>query len=166
MKKNFGLFFSRDIEHDKCQVAVYKGSQGILTIFVQLIWTYIWHIKDRLKQTFQKTAVFTMKEVFGPFSFVLSRVTNLKEQFIMVHKLFWQLLWKLIELIEHFFWDLTGCWKHKFLRKKGDLSSEEKILAYFFLVISNMTNVREELIRAHKVFRHFFCNWYEHIFGT
>ena len=107
-----------------------------------------------------------MKEVFGPFFFVLSSVTNPKEKFIMVLKLFWQLFWKLIELIEHFFWDLTGCWKHKFLRKKGNLSSEKKILAYFFLVISNMTNVREQFIRVHKVLWELLCKRYEHLFGT
>ena len=38
-----------------------------------------------------------MKEVFGPFFFVLSSVTNLKEQFIRVYRLFPQLLWNLLE---------------------------------------------------------------------
>ena len=58
--------------------------------------------KRSIGTNISKTAVFTMKEVFGPFFLVILSVTNLKEQFIMVHKLFWALLCKLIELIEHF----------------------------------------------------------------
>ena len=58
---------------------------------------YIWDLSGRYKQTFQKIAVFTMKEVFRPFFLVLSSVTNLKGLFLGVHKLFWQLLWKFLQ---------------------------------------------------------------------
>ena len=64
-------YFSPDIEHGKCQGTVYKGSQGVLTIFVQIIWTFIWHLRGRQKQTFQKISVFTMKEDFGQYFLVL-----------------------------------------------------------------------------------------------
>ena len=161
MKKNFGLIFSPDIEHDKCQGTVYKGSQGFLTFFVQLIWTYIWHLKGRLKQTFQKTAVFTMKEVFGPFLFVLSSVTNLKEQFIRVYRLFPQLLWI---LLEHFLGP-KRLLKSPIFEKK-QIFSGEIILAYFFLVLSNMLNFKEQFRRSNKVFWHLFFKWYEPLFGT
>ena len=40
-----------------------------------------------------------MKEVFGPFFFELSSVTNLKEQFLRVYRLIRQLLWNLLEHI-------------------------------------------------------------------
>ena len=69
-----------------------------------------------------------MKEVFGTLFLVLSSVTNLKEHFIWVHKLFLQLPWN---LIKHFLGP-EACWKHKFLRRKGNPSREEKFLAYFF----------------------------------
>ena len=97
VKKKIWPIFSRDIEHAKFQGTVHKGPQGILTIIVQILWTFICDLRGRWNQTFQKTAVFTMKEVFGTFSLVLSSVTNLKEQFIRVHKLFLQLLWNLIK---------------------------------------------------------------------
>ena len=103
VKKTIWSIFSHRIEHFKCRGSTYMAPQGTLTFFAQMIWTFIWHLRVRQKQTFQKTAVFTMKEVFGPFFFELSSLTNLKEQNIMAHKVFWQLFWKLIELIEHFF---------------------------------------------------------------
>ena len=161
MKKRFWPIFSRDIEHDKCQGTVYKGSQGFSTVFVQMIWTFFCHLRGRLKKTFQKTAVFTMKEVFGPFFFVLSSVTNLKEQIIRVYRLFRQLLWN---LLEHF----SG---HKRLLKSPIFEKKanfqwRNIFGLFFLLISNMLNFRKQFIRAHKVFWHLFCQWYEPFCGT
>ena len=37
-----------------------------------------------------------------------------------------------VEVERSFLQDPRGCWKHKFSKKKGKLSSEEKILTYFF----------------------------------
>ena len=126
VKKRFWPIFSRDMEHEKRQGTGYKGSQGILTFFVQMMWTFIWHLRGRLNQTFQKTAVLTMKEVFGPFFFVLSSVANLREQFIRVYRLFRQLLWN---SLEHFLWS-KGCWNHQFL-KNSKFFREEKIWPIF-----------------------------------
>ena len=161
MKNNFGLFFSPDIEHDKCQGTVFNGSQGFLTFFLQMIWTFIWHLRGRLKQTFRKTAVFTMKEVFGPFFLVISSVTNPTEQFIRVYWLFRQLLWN---LLEHFLGP-KRLLKSPIFEKKANFLWRNNF-GLFFLLTSNMTNVREQFMRAHKVFWRFLCNWFEHIFGT
>ena len=68
-----------------------------------------------------------MKEVFGPFFLVLSSVTNLKGLFSGVHKLFWQLLWN---LLEHFLGP-KRLLKTQIFGKKGNISNEEKILDYF-----------------------------------
>ena len=38
-------------------------------------------------------------------------------------------LTKTMEGVRSFLYDLTGCWKHKFLKKKGKLSGERKNLA-------------------------------------
>ena len=46
-------------------------------------------------QTFEKKANFQVKRVFGLFFLAFSSVTNLKGQFFRVHKVLWQLLWKL-----------------------------------------------------------------------
>ena len=68
-----------------------------------------------------------MKEVFGPFFLVLTSVTYLKGLFSGVHKQFWQLLWN---LLEHFLGP-KRLLKTQIFDKKGSISSEEKILAYF-----------------------------------
>ena len=97
-KKTFWPFFSCFIEHDKCQEKKYKGPQCTFTIIVQLIRTFVWDLRSRYKQTFQKLAVFTMTKVFGSVFLVLSSVTNLREQTLRVQKVFWQLLWNLKNL--------------------------------------------------------------------
>ena len=56
-----------------------------------------------------------MTKVFGPFFLVLPSVTNLKDNFIRVHKLFWQ---SLKIFIKAFLQDLRDCWKHKNLEKR------------------------------------------------
>ena len=68
-----------------------------------------------------------MKEVFGPFFLVLSSVTNLKEQYIRVCRLFRQLFRNLLEL----FLGPKRLLKSPIFEKKGNLSSEGKILANF-----------------------------------
>ena len=45
-----------------------------------------------------------------------------------------------------FCWDLRGRSKHTFLKKTGKLASGKIIVAYFFLVVSNMENVGEKFI--------------------
>ena len=127
MEKSFWPTFHRNIDYDNCQGTIYRGPQGILTTIVQIIWTIIWDQSGRYKQTFQKTAFFTMKEFFGPFFLVLSSVTNLKGLFSGVDKLFWQLLWN---LLEHFLGP-KRLLKTQIFEKKGNISSEEKILDYF-----------------------------------
>ena len=80
-----------------------------------------------MQTNISEIAVFTMKEVFGPFFLVLSSVTNLKGLFSGVHKLIWQLLWN---LFKHFSRTSEVVENTKFW-KKGNISSEEKILADF-----------------------------------
>ena len=47
--------------------------------------------------------------------------------------------------------------------KKGKLSSEEKILAYFFLYL---TNLKGEIVGLQKVFRHILWMFLNHFLGT
>ena len=68
-----------------------------------------------------------MKEVFGPFFLVLSSVTNLKGLFLGVHKLFWQLLWNLLEP----FLGPKKLLKTQIFEKKFNISSEKKIFDRF-----------------------------------
>ena len=52
------------------------------------------HLK-LLKTQLWKKANFPVKRIFGLFYLAFSSVTNLKGQYMMAHKVFWQLLWKL-----------------------------------------------------------------------
>ena len=63
----FGLFFLVISNMTTVKEHFYKGPQGILTNISQLIWSFILYLRGRQKQTFQKIAVFTMKETSGPF---------------------------------------------------------------------------------------------------
>ena len=86
--------FSCIIEHDNCQGTNCKGSPGILTNFVQMVRSFRWDLKVPKKQTFQKRAVFTVTNVFGPFFLIFSSVKHLREHYLRVHKVIRQLLWK------------------------------------------------------------------------
>ena len=102
-----------------------------------------------------------MKKISWPLFPVLSGMTKPKEQFISVRNVFGTYCGsnKINYLAP------KGCWKHRILREKGKVSSEEKILAYFFPVSSNMTNVREQFMRVHKVLRQIVCKWLGHFLG-
>ena len=87
-----------------------------MTVIVQMTRLFLWDLTGRWEETFQKTAVFTMTKDFVPFSLVSSIATNMKEQNIRVHKIFWHSLWN---LSEHVFLTQNGCWKHKVLKTKA-----------------------------------------------
>ena len=83
-----------------------------------------------------------MKKILWPFFLVFSSVTNLKRQFIRVQKVSWHLLSK---LFDHFCntWEVVeniNFWKKKanFPVKKSNWPS--------FLVLSSMTNLKEQVI--------------------
>ena len=88
VKKLIWPIFSRIIQYDKRHGTVYKGTQGFLASFVQMIKSFFWELRGRQKQTFQTREVFTVTKVIDQFFLVISSVTNLKEQFVGVHKVF------------------------------------------------------------------------------
>ena len=102
-----------------------------------------------------------MTKQFGIF-FLLSSVTSIKGHFVRVQKVFWHLLWKLYDYFCNI-WEVVG--KHKILKEKGKPSSEGKFLA-FFLVLTNMANVRQRLVRAHKVLWQVLCKICDRFFRT
>ena len=100
--------------------------------------------------------------ILGYSSFVLSSVKNLREHYIRVHKVFWQIPWK---LQGHFFRtykiiENTNFWKI------GNLSSEAKILSHSSFVLLSVTNLRELFIRVHKVFWQILWKLQGHFFRT
>ena len=78
-----------------------------------------------------KIAVFTMINFFGAFFLVLSSVTNLREQFVRVHKLFWQIMLNLLER----FLGPKRLFENTNLFKNVNLSSEKKYLTNFYHII-------------------------------
>ena len=71
-----------------------------------------------------------------------------------------------VEVIGSFLQHLRCCWKHKKLEKRYSFQWKKIHFSLFFLVLSNMTNVREQLIRPHKVFWQVLCKLYYHFLGT
>ena len=69
-------------------------------------------------------------------------MTNNKQQRLDVHKLFWQTICK---LHDQSFRTLNVVENTKFRVEKGKLSSEEKVLAYFFVVLSEK-NLRRQFV--------------------
>ena len=55
-----------------------------------------------------------------------------------------------------------GLTKTQIFEKKGKVSSEEQILAYFFLVKSSLTSLGEQFVMVHKVIWHLLCKWLGH----
>ena len=82
-------------------------------------------------------------------------MTNNKQQRLEVYKLFWQSFCK---LQDRFFRTQNVVENTKFRVEEGKLSSEQKILALFFVILSNKTNIK----------RHFvWWNWFsDNYFGS
>ena len=128
MKKKFRPIFWRILERYKPQLTRYTGQQGILTITVEVKGLILLLLRSCWKHKFlKKRQTFQWKKVFVVFSPGLSSVIDLKGQFVRVHKVISQLLWK---LKDHF----CNTWavvENTIFRKKCILSSEEKVLVNF-----------------------------------
>ena len=76
-----------------------------------------------------------MKNTFwGTFSRIIECDKSLGH-FVRIQRVLWQLLWKWSYKINT--QTLRGCWKDKFLKKKGIVSSEKRYLGYFFRSIEH-----------------------------
>ena len=80
-------------------------------------------------------------------------MTNLREQFINVHKIFWQILWKL----KIFSSGLERLLKTQFLKKKtSNVSSEENFMAPFFSFYRVSQTSKDSLQGYSRFFRHYY----------
>ena len=86
MAQNFDLFFARITEYNKHQGTIYRCQKSFLTIFVQMVRSFLWDLRGRQKQTFQKIDVFMVTKDFDPFFLAVLSFTNLKEPSLRVHK--------------------------------------------------------------------------------
>ena len=149
MKKRFWPFSSPIIEFNKPQVTVYKGLESLSTVILQVISLFLWDLRGRLKQTFQKTSVLSGKNVFGPFLLVLSSVTNLQEHFKGVQEVFWHLLWR---IWDHLFGTLLVFENTKFLKKKKASFPVNQRFWPVFSRIFECEKSQKHFARIHKGF--------------
>ena len=100
-EEKFSPTFPRKIECGKHHGAIDNCPKGILakTVSYNIISVLPnWLLKT---ENFERKGNLSKKEKLWLSFSVLSSVTNLKQQFIRVQKLFWQLLWK---VLDHFRW--------------------------------------------------------------
>ena len=96
VKKRFWPTFWRILECDKPLLTRYTGQQSILTINVEVKVLILWHLRSCWKHKFlKKRQTFQWKKIVGLFFLPLSSVTNLRRLILRIHKIFWQILWKL-----------------------------------------------------------------------
>ena len=65
-EKNVVAYFSRSIEHDKCQGRICKGREVLSTSIVQVIILILWVLRGCLKHNFLKKATFPVRKRFWP----------------------------------------------------------------------------------------------------
>ena len=128
MKKKFGPFFlllSSVINLRKLFIRIHK-------VFWPLLWILHDHFcdtKEVVENKLKKKANFPVKKSFRPF---FSPIIECDKPQTTVYRFPQDNLTITAEVTGIILLHLKSCWKHKFLKKKWILSSEEKILAYFF----------------------------------
>ena len=100
-----------------------------------------------------------MTKDFGLFVFVLSSVTNLKESFLGVEKVFWILLWK---LIDHVFNPWEGVQDTNFWKMNIPSFQWKKYIGPTFSPIFEQNKRKEQNMNVQEYFYNF-CESYESI---
>ena len=95
------------------------------------------------------------------FSPVISSVTNIRQQFLSVHKVFWRLLWS--NKINSFWPERL---KTQIFRKKRQPLQWRKKFWPNFPALSNMTDVGGEITRVKNVFWNLLWKWRNQFFRT
>ena len=138
--------FSRIIECDKPQSTTKGGTQPILENFVQLRGSFLGEIKRSFGTNILKKAKLLVTKNFGLFLLVLSSVTNLRQQFIRIHKVFSQLFWNLKTL------SLGRRMSTKNCSKEGYFSRKK-----FFFILQGRPDLNEQSITVVKEFQQLLC---------
>ena len=120
--KRIWHIFSRFIECDKAQGTICNGPTGVLTVTVEVIKSFPWHLRGCLKtQIFEKKANFPVKKRFW---LIFSLNFECDKPPGTICKGSKVILTVTVELIGDFFSDPRGCWKHKFLKKSNIFSQK------------------------------------------
>ena len=89
--------FSQIVECDNLQEMIYKGWKDILTVTVVVKRSFLGPERLLKTQVFEKGAILPMEKFLCQAFVVLSTLTNLREQLKKVRKVFWKLLWKILD---------------------------------------------------------------------
>ena len=137
----------------------------------KVFWQLVWSLQDHCYNTY---------EVVGNnFFFKMAQSFHWRKDFDLFFFQFYRLrqtLWDYIKESTKYFKNSRrifmiicvtpkGLLKTNQLKKKGNLSSE-KVFWLSLLVLSSMTDIREQLIGVHKVFWQVLCNLYGQFFRT
>ena len=98
VKKCICPIFVRIVECGKPQETIYKSQKDILTINVEVKRPFFRTLDVVDNTNFgKKTAIFPMVNFLRQTFIVISTLTDLREQLKKVHKVFWNLLWKILD---------------------------------------------------------------------
>ena len=148
VKKRLWPTSSRIIEHDKRQRTTCKGPKGNLTINVEVRRPFLQDPRGCWIHKFlKKKATFQWRIDFRLFLPLSQNMMNVGEHLIGVQKVTWQLM---LKLKDHFFRTQEVAEYINFWRKRQHFQWRIDF-RLFLLVLQNMTNVGEHLIRVHKV---------------
>ena len=149
VKNCFWPVFSRNLEGDKPQGPIFEYPQAVLTITLEVKGIILWQLRSCWKHKFlKKRQTFQWKKNFGQFFLPLSSVTNLRRLFLSIHKIFWQILWKL----QVHFCNTYEVVENTSFGKKTQTFQWRKDFGLFFLAFSSVTNLRGQFMSIHKVF--------------
>ena len=130
MKKSFWPFF--------LELSSVRNLKGLFIRIHNVFGQLLWKLQDHFCNTYKvventnfrkKNAYFPVKKSFWPVFSSLLECDKPQETSYALPR---GLLTITVEVTGLILLHLRSCWKHKFLKKKWILSSEEKIMAFFF----------------------------------
>ena len=136
-KKFFRPIFTCITDYGRPQVTCYPASQRFMVVIEQVIRSFLYYLIGCWKHKFlMKKSIFPAKKFLRPFFLVLLSRTDLREQFVRVHNVFWHLLGK---IQDHFFRTYEVIWKN--FSKKLNFPNEKQFWS-LFLVLPSMADLR------------------------
>ena len=93
--KHLWPIFSRITEHGRPHPCFYRASKGLLAIISQLKISFLQSLEVNENTTIWKTGhLHSEKQYFGTFHLLQSKMTNVRERFVLFHVVFLQILCK------------------------------------------------------------------------
>ena len=129
VKERFWPIFSHFIEHNKGHEIFFEGPQGLFDVVFAIDKSLSLGPKRSIARIFSKISC-----SHGDKSFWLTFLKNINYDIPpgTVFKCSKGFKTITMEVIRSFLQHMRGCWKHNFLKKNGNLPSEEKYMGPFF----------------------------------